>query len=282
MKYQRLTTGQKYAISAYLSHPKGMTLTEIAQNIGVDKSTVSREIRRNCDLRNKHYMAALAIRKAQKRIREKRHFVRMTSDMKNTVDEYIKKDYSPEQIHGEFKRNGKDMVSPETIYKYIWKDKLHGSKELYKHLRRRGRHNHKRGNSYNRHCMVDRVDIEERPAVVDDRARFGDLEIDTVIGANHKGAIMTINDWATGILFMRLLSGKEAKPLADMAIDTLSPIKHLLHTMTADNGKEFAEHKRIAENLGISVYFAHPYHFWERGANENLNGLVRQYIPKGD
>ena len=179
------------------------------------------------------------------------------------------------------KERGRDMVSPETIYQYVWKDKRNGGKELYKHLRRRGRHNHKRGCLYKSRCIIGRVDIDERPVIVDERSRFGDLEIDTVIGANHKGAIMTINDMATGLLFMRLLSGKEAKPLADMAIDILSPLKHLLHTMTADNGKGFAEHKRIAENLGIDVYFAHPYHSWERGANENLNGLVRQYFPKG-
>lgn len=113
------------------------------------------------------------------------------------------------------------------------------------------------------------------------KQRFGDLEIDTIIGKNHKGAIMTINDRCTSLVLIRKLEGKEAAPLAQSAIDALSPYKHLIHTITADNGKEFAAHQEIAKGLDISFFFARPYHSWERGANENTNGLARQYIPKG-
>ena len=111
--------------------------------------------------------------------------------------------------------------------------------------------------------------------------RFGDLELDTVIGKNHKGALLTMNDRVTGLLWIRMLTGKEAAPLTEKAIETLMPYKHLIHTATADNGKEFAFHHRIADELEIDVYFAKPYHSWERGANENTNGLIRQYFPKG-
>ena len=116
---------------------------------------------------------------------------------------------------------------------------------------------------------------------MDEKVRFGDLEIDTVIGKNHKGALLTINDRVSGVVWIRLLSGKEAGPLTEAAVKALMPIKSLIHTITADNGKEFSSHEKIAKDLGIFIYFAKPYHSWERGANENTNGLIRQYFPKG-
>ena len=153
---------------------------------------------------------------------------------------------------------------------------------MFKHLRRRGRHNAKRGSKTNgRGFIKNRVDIDERPSIVDEKVRFGDLEIDTIIGKNHKGALLTINDRVTGLVWIRCLSGKEAEPLAKAAVKALMPIKELIHTITADNGKEFSFHEKIAEKLNIFIYFAKPYHSWERGANENTNGLIRQYFPKG-
>lgn len=105
-------------------------------------------------------------------------------------------------------------------------------------------------------------------------------ELDTVIGRNHKGAILTVNDRATGLCWLALLDEKESEPLKNALINMLSPLKGVIKTATADNGKEFAAHREIAEALGTDVFFAHPYHSWERGANENMNGLIRQYIPK--
>ena len=117
--------------------------------------------------------------------------------------------------------------------------------------------------------------------MVDQKIRFGDLEIDTIVGSNHKGAILTINDRLTSFCWIELLKGRNAKELADAAVRRLLPVKEHIRTITSDNGKEFAEHKCIAEKLGVDFFFAHPYHSWERGANENTNGLIRQYIPKG-
>ena len=140
----------------------------------------------------------------------------------------------------------------------------------------------KRGNLKDRRGIIkNRVDISERPPIVDAKVRFGDLEIDTVIGKNHQGALLTINDRVTGLVWIRLLEGKESDPLTKCAIEALMPIKHQLHTITADNGKEFAKHEIIAKELDLDIYFAKPYHSWERGANENTNGLIRQYFPKG-
>ncbi len=125
------------------------------------------------------------------------------------------------------------------------------------------------------------MDIKLRPAIVDEKTRFGDLEIDTIIGKNHQGAMLTINDRVTGLVWIRKLQGKEAEPVAQKTIEALLPLKDLIHTITADNGKEFAHHQTIGQGLGVDVYFAKPYHSWERGANENTNGLIRQYFPKG-
>ena len=146
----------------------------------------------------------------------------------------------------------------------------------------KGRKYAKRGSEYKRRGqIVDRVDIDQSPNEVATKKRFGDLEGDTIIGKNHKGAIATFNDRKTGMLWMKKLSGKEADPLAAAAVELLLGVKPLLHTMTLDNGKEFAKHALIAHELEIDIYFAHPYHSWERGANENTNGLIRQYFPKG-
>ena len=255
---------------------------DIAIQLKVNKSTISREISRNSDARNKSYRADLAHRKYVKRMQGRTRYHKFDHSLQLIVDIFLKSDFSPEQINGFLKTNTKECISHETIYQYIWKDKKTGDKLLFKHLRRRGRHNAKRGSKTNgRGFIKNRVDIDKRPTIVDKKVRFGDLEIDTVIGMNHKGALLTINDRVTGLVWIRLLSGKDASPLTKAAIDALEPFRDQIHTITADNGKEFSFHEEIARKLNIFAYFAKPYHSWERGANENSNGLIRQYFPKG-
>lgn len=172
------------------------------------------------------------------------------------------------------------MVSIECIYQFIWDNKKRGGK-LYKHLRTKGKKYRKRGASKDSRGMIpNRVDIEKRPSIVDKKQRVGDLEIDLVIGKNHHRALLTINDRATGFLWMGKIESKEAHVVEAKLLELLKDLKPLLHTMTSDNGKEFANHQNIANTLELDYYFAKSYHSWERGANENLNGLVRQYFPK--
>nr|WP_244140774.1 IS30 family transposase [Kaistella flava (ex Peng et al. 2021)] len=193
---------------------------------------------------------------------------------------YLIKDYSPEQIVGRSKVDKVSMVSGERIYQYIWEDKRRGGK-LYRHLRTQGKKYKKRGHLKDkRGLIVGRVDISQRPSIVEKKNRLGDLEIDLVIGKDHKGALLTINDRASGVLFMGKVGSKEAAEIEKKTIELLQDWKPLIKTITSDNGKEFANHQAIAEALNISYYFAKPYHSWERGANENLNGLIRQYFPK--
>lgn len=275
---KHLTREQRYAI--YLFLQDGKSQKEIANKLNVHKSTISREISRNCDMRSGIYNSDLAQRKYETRKKEKPRKEVFTADMKNEARALLKTEFSPEQISGRLKLLNKLMVSHETIYRWIWADKRKNG-DLHTFLRRQGRKYSKRGSSTNGRGMIpDRVDIDLRPAIVELKERFGDLEIDTIIGKNHKGAIVTINDRASSKLWMRKLIGKEAVPLAEKTVDTLRPVQNLIHTITADNGKEFAKHGQIAASLEISFYFCKPYHSWERGANENTNGLIRQYIPK--
>ena len=274
-----LTEVQRYKIQALLEQKN--TIKTIAEYLGKDKSVISREIKRNRDQRSKRYDAELAHRKYKKRLHEKPKHIRLTSSMKGMIDNLLLQDYSPEQIKGRMSILGKDMVSHERIYQYIWQNKKQGG-ELYKHLRRNGRKYRKRGWAKDsRGIIKNRVSIENRPAEVDEKKRFGDIEFDTIVGRNHKGALFTANDRCTMITWIAKLSDKDSISLYKAAVKKLMPFKSLLHTITSDNGKEFANHMAIAEDLNVDFYFAHPYHSWERGANENMNGLIRQYIPKG-
>lgn len=273
-----LTLEQRYKIEAYKK--AGKSLTEIADYIGKDKSVVSRELKRNSDERNGVYKADLGQRKTAQRHKEKRKKIRLNESVKATIIDYLNQDYSPEQIVGRSKFEAKKIVSVERIYQFIWEDKKRGGK-LYKHLRTKGKKYRKRGASKDSRGMIpNRVGIENRPSIVDKKQRVGDVEIDLVIGKNHHGALLTINDRATGVLWMGKIESKEAHVVEAKLLELLKDLKPLLHTMTSDNGKEFANHQNIANALGLDYYFAKPYHSWERGANENLNGLVRQYFPK--
>lgn len=276
---KHITESQRYTISVL--REQGKNRTEIAQAIGKHKSSIGRELKRNCDSRNQEYRSGLAQRKYRYRQSEKPKKKYFNKDIEQYVFSGLAQYYSPEQIVGRAKVENVPCVSHERIYQYVWQDKKSGG-NLFENLRHTGRKYRKRGNFKDRRGIIkNRVDITERPKIVDAKNRFGDLEIDTVIGKNHQGALLTINDRVTGLVWIKLLEGKEAEPLTKSAIEALMPIKDRLHTITADNGKEFAKHETIAKELNLKVYFAKPYHSWERGANENTNGLIRQYFPKG-
>jgi IS30 family transposase len=276
-----LTLEQRYTISAMRS--QNCSQKSIAEAIGKDKSVISRELKRNSDQRNGFYKAALAEKKYQTRQVQKRKHFSFTAEIKQYVIEGLQKDYSPEQISGRAKLEGVACVSPERIYQLVWTDKKQAtSLHLHRHLRHQGRKYRQRGNAKDtRGIIKNRVGIEKRPAIVEEKTRFGDLEIDTVIGKNHQGALLTINDRVTSLVWIRLLDSKHEEPLTKASIEALMPSKNELKTITADNGKEFAGHQKIAQELDIAFYFAKPYHSWERGANENTNGLIRQYFKKG-
>lgn len=274
----QLTKEQRYTISSM--HERGYSQKVIAETIGVHKSTISRELRRNCDQRNGQYRHELAQRKCEQRRKARDRPVRFTAEIRQRMESMLRDGLSPEQIAGRCKRMDAPCVSHERIYQHIWDDKRKGG-TLHTFLRRRGRRYRRRGAAKDtRGIIPNRMSIEQRPAVVDQKQRFGDLEIDLVLGRGQRYALLTVNDRATRLCLIAKLNGKHADGVTRELIRLLEPYKDRLHTITSDNGKEFAGHIAVAQALGVDYYFAHPYHSWERGANENMNGLIRQYAPK--
>ena len=272
-----ITLHQRYTIEMMLK--RGFKQKEIANTIDKCKSVVSREINRNQDQRNSIYRSDLAERKRKKRIKEKIKNTKFTEVVKLDVEEKLSKQWSPEQISNSPCAEGIQMVSHERIYQHIQQDKKQGG-QLYKELRRKKKYRKRLGKQDNRGKIKNQTNISKRPKVVDDKARVGDFEVDLVIGANHKGALLTINERKTGYTKVRKVKSKNAKVVCQAIVDVLMPYKELVKTITADNGKEFSEHEYVSKLLNIDFYFADPYSSWQRGANENYNGLLRQYFPK--
>ena len=274
-----LSYEQRYTIEVLLC--QGKKQSEIAKIISRSKSVVSREIGRNCDQRSGVYKAKLAQTKYDSRLYGKPKAVKVTSGIEQRIIELLEQDYSPEQISGYLKKEGLNTMSHEWIYQLIWKDKK-SMGNLHTHLRRKGRRYRKRGSAIDsRGIIKNRVSIDQRPSIVEKRERFGDLEVDLIIGKNHKQAILTVNDRASGMLKIKKVKSKNADEVTQAINDVLEEWIPFIQTITADNGKEFAGHENVSEFLKIDYYFAHPYHSWERGSNENLNGLLRQYFKKG-
>ena len=274
-----LTYEQRYTISVMLQ--AGYTQASISETLGRNKSVISREISRNRNGCSKKYIADLAQRKCDSRHKQKNKRIKLTSTMRAYIIEQLEQKLSPEQIVGLSARNGLDCVSHQWIYQMIWFDKKRRGR-LCRHLRNRGKRYKKRDLCRKTPGQPsNKKDISERPDVVDQRIRFGDLEVDTVLGKHRKSALVTINDRATGILKMDLVKEKTSSLVTQKIIELLTPWKLHLHTITADNGAEFTKFETIAENLDIAFFFAKPYQSWQRGSNENLNRLVRQYFPKG-
>ena len=276
-QYTQLTQGQRYQIYAFLK--AGFLQTQIASEIGVHKSTISREIRRNRG--KKGYRPKQANLLAGNRRQNAKKHIKMMPEVIALIEELISEDFSPDQVSGFLARNHNINISHERIYQHILNDRINGG-SLFKHLRQSHKKRKKRYGSYSRRGQIkDRISIDERPSIVDSKKRIGDWEIDTIIGKNHKGALLSIVERKSKFTLIAKLKDKSAEIAADAAIDLLKPFANKVLTITADNGKEFADHKHINKSLKADVYFAHPYHSWERGLCENTNGLIRQYFPKG-
>jgi IS30 family transposase len=273
MAYTQLTQEQRYQIYALLK--MGHTQTEIAKVIGKHKSTVSRELRRNKGLRG--YRPKQAHSQALNRRNHGRR--RIPEEWWELVEMQLRLDWSPEQVSGWLQRHHEVRISHEWIYQHILADKQAGG-DLYRHLRCQKKRR-KRYGSYDRRGRIpNRTSIDNRPAIVEERTRMGDWEMDTIIGKRHRQAIVTLTERKSRFCLMAKVNQRTAGQVGDAVIELLQPLAERLHTLTADNGKEFADHERISSHLQAEFFFAHPYAAWERGANENMNGLIRQYIPK--
>jgi transposase, IS30 family len=263
----------------------GYNNSEIASEIGVHKSTISRELRRNItfvrtELGSWQYKSNYAQTYTEARHRKKPKHIKFTNEVEDFVREKILQEWSPEQISGYAKRHNLFSISHEWIYQFILKDKQSGG-ELYKHLRHQHKKYRKRYGSPKRVGSIrNRRFIDEWPQIVNDRKRVGDWEIDTIIGKNRKQAIVSIVERKSKLTLLKKVTAKTAEQVTQAIISVLLPICNSVLTITGDNGSEFAYHEKISDTLKADFYFAHPYFSWERGLNENTNGLVRQYLPK--
>ena len=271
--YQQLAYEQRYQI--YFMLKMGFSQTDIAKEVGVHRSTISRELRRNQGRRG--YRAKQAHKFALSRRNKAKTYI--TPETWDRIEQMIRQDWSPEQISGRLKNGENIHISHEWIYQHIYKDKdNHGN--LHLHLRCQKKRRKRYGSRDRRGKLSNRVSIEQRPAVVDTRQRLGDWEADTMIGKRHKQAIVTLVERKSRLVLLRKVEQRTADAVEDAVTHLLEPWVSEAHTITSDNGKEFAHHERIAEKLNIDFYFAHPNAAWERGSNENAIGLVRQYFPK--
>lgn len=276
MSYKHLSFEERHYIEVELK--KGESAQDIADSLGRSKTTITREIKRNMGQRG--YRHKQAQNKTAARHQEKPKSIKLTEDIRQIIIGYIKADWSPEQVAGRLHKDGIVKLHHETIYQLILTDKANGG-GLYLHLRHQAKRYRKRyGSAHNRTGIPNRTDIDERPDEANNRSRIGDWEADTIIGKNHKGAIVTLDDRKSKLRLAAPLLGKTAQGVKDAMEKLFSPLKKFVKTITFDNGKEFSMHEKIAKTIDCDTYFAKPYHSWERGQNENANGLLRQYFPK--
>jgi len=272
--YTQLTQEERYQI--YILKKAEYSQTQIAELLERDKSTISRELRRNRGL--KGYRPRQAHNLALRRRYDKAQ-PRIGNPVWQLVEALIRDEWSPEQIVGRVEMEQGVSISHEWIYQHVYTDKRSGG-NLYRFLRCQKVRRKRYGLYSRRGTIPNQISIDERPAIVDAKRRFGDWEGDTVIGKSHRGALVTLVERKSLYTVIRSVIHKTAAAVRAAVVDGLTPYIDRVHTITYDNGREFTDHEGMASDLETRIYFAHPYASWERGLNENTNGLIRQYFPK--
>ena len=286
-RYYQLTQEQRYKLEAYLE--SGKNQTQIAGLLGVHKSTISRELCRNVPKRGtgaKIYNASNAQVKTDTRHQVKYKHTTFSVDLKSQMMDWMcNKRYSPELVSAQWKKDGIEGVSHECMYNFIW-DCKHTNKRInlpyknaYKQLKH-GKRRRKRGNYKDTRGLIpNRVSIEKRPAIVEKRNRFGDTEVDLIMGKNHKSALLVTVDRATLMTTIDKLSGKNSDTITQKIICRMKGFPRT-KTMTFDNDQAFSQHEKIAKALKIKTYFTRPYTSQDKGTIENRNGVIRLFFPK--
>ncbi len=278
MTYKQLTSEDRYTISSL--RKQGFNTADIARELGRDRSTIFREVKRNSctDGRYRPYKAASRTRGRSAKSRRNSHF---THEDYKLVNKYLRKKWSPRQISETLYIRGELSISHETIYKYVWRDRFYGG-TLYTHLRQAAKRRRKRYNAYDsRGVLAGKRHISERPKAVETRRSIGHWEIDTVMGRGDLDCIITLVERKSKLTKIGKLRNRTKQQTNACLVRMLKKLQGKVKTITADNGTEFHGYKEIEKKTGVKFYFCMPYHSWERGTNENTNGLIRQYLPKG-
>jgi len=279
MNYRQLTSGERYTISVLKR--QGFTIVEIADEIGRHRSTVYRELARNACNDGRYRVSKAESRTRGRRSRSRRNQQFSNDDFK-IVNKYLRMKWSPDQISNTLYDEGILDISHETIYKHIWLDLCNGGR-LYTYLRQSQKKRRKRYNAYDsRGILAGKRHIDDRPQAAIKRRRIGDWEIDLVMGRSDKDCILTLVDRKSGLTKISKLKNKTKKETNKKLLKLLKILGSKVKTITADNGTEFHGYREIENKTGVKFYFCTPFHSWERGTNENTNGLIRQYLPKGE
>ena len=279
MTYRQLSPEERYMLAAL--RRQGCNQSEIARSLGRHRSTVGRELRRNSTRADGRYRACTAQGRTNGRRSRSRRNQRFSAADFALVDELLCRQWSPEQVAGYLRRTGLLSISHETIYRHVWRDKRQGG-TLHTHLRGARKKRRNRYGSYDsRGRLAGKRMISERPAEVEARDDVGHWEADTVLGAGSKDCVVTLVERKTGLLLVGKLRDRTAESLTRRVVRLIGRRRGRFETVTADNGTEFHGYAGIERRTGVTFYFARPYHSWGRGSNENANGLVRQYLPKG-
>lgn len=279
MTYRQLTSEERYMLAAL--RRQGLNQAEIARSLGRHRSTVCREVRRNSTRADGHYRPFTAQERTNGRRSRSRRNSRFSAEDFAVIDELLCRQWSPEQVSGFLRRTGRLSVSHETIYRHVWRDKRAGG-ALYTHLRGARKRRRKRYGAYDsRGRLAGKRMISERPPEVEARSRVGHWEADTVAGAGSKDCVLTLVERKSGLVLIGKLADRTADGLSRRAVSLMRRPGAKFETVTADNGTEFHGYEWVERCTGVTFYFARPYHSWERGSNENANGLLRQYLPKG-
>ncbi len=285
MSYTHLTRQERFDIRHLRS---SVSLREIGRRLGRSHTSIGRELKRNGAVSpDLAYQPEAAHEKAQRRQSQARHYRRQDhAPLLRYVERRLRIDWPPAAISGRLKLRYPDdpkmRISPETIYRWVALDSQQGG-ELYRHLRRRHKHR-RRQKRYGagRRFIPGRVGIEQRPAIVNERSRFGDWEGDLVVSSRNPAAIATHVERRSRYLKASLLENRKAETFNAAAIPVYRQLPEALcQTLTVDNGKEFSRFKELENVAKLKIFFADPYAAWQRGTNENTNGLLRFYFPKG-
>ena len=278
MQYHQITSGERYAIAAL--RRQGHSVRAIARDLGRAPSSISREVARNrrSDGGYRAFTACEHTRARRRRSRRNTHFDAAEWLL---VEELIELDWSPEQVAGWLRLHELLEISYETIYLYVWRDR-HAGGELWRHMRQAGKRRRKRYGAHDsRGRLAGKRHISERPAEVEERSVVGHWEIDTVKGDDQaRHSVVTLVERKTGYLEVGKLVRHTAAEATMRTVELIGRHEGRVATVTADNGSEFHSYAEIEAETGALFYFATPHHSWERGTNENTNGLLRQYLPK--
>jgi len=279
MTYRQITSGQRYMLAAL--RMQGLRDSEIARHLGCHRSTVGRELKRNCSISDGRYRASKAQELTNgRRSRSRRNQQFRPHDFEQ-VNDMLQQRWSPEQIAGRLAREMTLSISHETIYRHVWRDKKAGG-NLYVHLRCAQKKRRKRYGHYDsRGRLAGKRHISQRPPSVEARNELGHWEADTVMGKGSKDCVLSLVERKSGLVIIGKLPSRTTESVNARATQVIRTNPGPFTTITADNGTEFHDYAAIEKATGATFFFATPYHSWERGTNENTNGLIRQYLPKG-